>query len=221
MGAVAISAIGLTRLLAFSPPQTTPSTSPASKSWSDAVSQFLQIIVEPAGPQDDLATSPNVVVTKFHQAQRDDLDTLRIVARGMKTVALREYAGTPLTMASDISADMKDADIPAAVKRRLTPPSDDDEATKRANAVAAKWIATVLAAKGNEPIACVVLWRPTISATSTTKSSESDRQQVDPAVSPLFILLRGELFEGHIRIAQIAYGDPVEMDDDPPTPKGR
>jgi len=131
----------------------------------------------------------------------------------MKVVTTRAYLETPVMLASDIAADLKDSNLPEDVKRRLTP--SDDTAIKRANATAARWISTSLFTSGVEPVAVIVLWRDQPNGAEPSNSTTTDGDDTHEILAdrrlPTFILLKGEYLDGRFRVRQICYGDPLPL----------
>lgn len=129
---------------------------------------------------------------------------------GTVMLATLSYAQTPDTLATDLSTTLNSTDLPASLRKFMTPP--DPHSLRRANQTAQKWIAQQLQPRADQPVAAVVLYHPAAGDTP-------DRL--------LIVLASGELVGKDLfRINAIAFGpvqparqpDPTAPNAESPTP---
>jgi hypothetical protein len=186
----------------------------AGSGWPATLAAFASALVDASSDsaiEPFLAHAP--IIRQFNHPQQEALSMLRDGTSHTTIVATRAYAKTPDTLATDLAVDIRKADMPECVKRRLTP--SDDKDARRANATAARWIAESLFTSGPEPVGVIVLWR----ALSDDEQSSADDHAEDGTRMatrrlPLFVLVRGEQTDGRYRIRQICFGNPVTMGGD-------
>ncbi|MGH7177597.1 MAG: hypothetical protein ACREJC_09475, partial [Tepidisphaeraceae bacterium] len=116
-----------------------------------------------------------------------------------KIVSVRSYPRPPQTLATDLSADVRESGVSDSIKSRMTP--SDDQA-KAADATAASWVAAALGPTDSDPIGVIVLWPD--DAVSDANNSRDTRQL-------LFVLVKGESAGSGTRIVRISYGDPLQL----------
>jgi hypothetical protein len=186
--------------------------------WTGTVNAFAAALVDPT---DSAALrsllSDDVIVRQFNRAGRQDISHLRERVNGMNVMMSRAYLQTPVALAADIASAVKDVPLPGEIKRRLTPV--DDEALKRANATASKWISASLFTNGSEPVAVIALWsEDDVSSPSPATQpadgadGKQDSHNQPHIVMPLFILLKGDLVApDRMEISQICFGDPLVL----------
>ncbi len=192
------------------------STALQNGSAADVAPVFAQVVSDDAS------------VREFNRVQRSSLATLREKSLTHTLIASRAYSVTPSTLAGDLAADVRDADLPALAKRRLTPADEPD--LKRANSVASKWIDTTLMTSGAEPIGVLVFWEKDATADDSDAAADANRvrdvaeannppkESADVEAAshaarrvPLFVLVKGELVAGKYVIRQICYGNPIML----------
>ena len=107
-----------------------------SLAWPATLAAFASTLVD---ARSDAAIEPFLadaaIIRQFNRPQQETVASLRECTSHATTIlATRAYPKSPDTFATDLAADIKKADLPDCVKRRLTP--GDDKDSRRANATA-------------------------------------------------------------------------------------
>jgi hypothetical protein len=190
------------------------STATSASAWPATLAAFANALVDSSSDsalEPFLADAP--IIRRFNRPQQESIGSLRDGALHTTIIASRAYSKTPDTLATDLAADFKKADLPECVKRRLTP--GDDKDARRGNATAARWVAESLSTSSEEPVGVIVLWRPlTDDEQSSADDHADDRSHLTTKRLPLFVLVRGEQTDGRYRIRQICFGDPLPITGD-------
>jgi len=208
LAALALAA-GCVVLLAAAPagaqttqPAQSSSDNSTKSAWSATLSAFAHALLEsPLSSAIEPFLCEDAAIRRFNDTRRQTIAAVRDRACGATIITMRTYAGVPATLASDLGADLRESGLPDDVKRRFIP--GDERDTRRANEIAAKWVQTALNITGTEPVGVIVLWPREEADPPESDSTVADRRR------PLFILVKAELADGHYRIRQISYGDPV------------
>jgi len=182
--------------------QTTQPSSPLA--WPAVVCSAAEALVA-----DDVATFRSLMNEKasIRTFQKDgDVDVTCKAIQGARILGAHAYINPPLVMAADLAADFKNAtDLPEEIRKRMLPVDDDD--MKRANATAAQWVASALAAHPGEFVAVIVVWKDE----SVQPVSLTDQAPSQGAVQ--FVLLKGEeIAPGDFRISLALMGKPFISD---------
>lgn len=173
-------------------------TQPATTEWPARVEQLIECLVA-----QDVETAGTLLTaeTHIHRFQSNEVVTLaRLTAAANEgqLVSLRHYIGLPDTLAADLQQDLAgNQTLPEDVRGRFELRGDD--ATARANQVAANWVKSSIRVEPGSPLSVVVLWTPEPVLPSAELQSYQRRL--------IFILLRGESSDNP-RIVDIAYGFP-------------
>jgi hypothetical protein len=121
----------------------------------------------------------------------------------MSVVCVRGYTWPAPTIASDLAGDIKDFQaLPDSIQKQFQ--IRDDAAARRANFIAAQWVAETLKPEIGDLVALVVLWPnqgPAIASTDELGADVDARQ-------PMFVLVKARpLASDAFQITQVAYGD--------------
>jgi hypothetical protein len=179
---------------AATPPQQSGSAAPAAPvvvgPWEGAVQQFVSGLASGEMETAWSLVGPRARIDEFDPDAPATFARLTDLTRRTTLLGIHVYEVSPTTLAEDIAADVRGADIVPDDLRKRMMPRDEDEAA-RANATAAQWLAQSLTAEKGDPLAVVVLWDP-------------GETQV------LFILLKGVRSSGDkFQMTRVVFGNPL------------
>ena len=178
-----------------------PAESVAEQPWAKTVANFAKALSD----SDPAALVP--VLAESVQIEAFDAkggDAVHLLARARKGLLITNHAynAIPATMAGDIADALAKAEVPDTVKKDLTPP--DPAALKRANEVAAQWIAASLQAKPADSVGLVLFW--CVHANDKDNASTPDAKPGEL----VFVLVKADSgATPKPRIRAIAFGNPA------------
>jgi hypothetical protein len=178
-------------------------TQPAT-TWTQNVARVADALTgQNADPAAIGALVPTTAsITRFGSREPESPYRMLQQTREMTVVSLRGYTWPALTIASDLSADIKDStSLPESVQKQFD--LKDQADARRANTTAAQWVAGVLQPQTGEVVAVILLWPPAPAVASVAEFAETAE-----ARQPTFVLIKAQVISGdQFRITQIAYGD--------------
>ena len=182
--------------------QTVPATRPATtravdSAWSEELARLAAALIENEPAKLALQLRDCALIRTFASAAPLTPERLLGVTSGTTVVGTHAYARIPTSLASDLAADVKSADVPDSVRQNLTP--TDAAAEKHANEVASQWVEQVLQPAAGHGIGVIVLW----------PKNRLDNPGAAPK-RPLFVLVKADLADGRAVIRQIVFGDPLD-----------
>jgi hypothetical protein len=192
MRCLTVLALGLAL---FSAPVWGQATRPAApEGWSKAMDGLARAVAESDAGALAQALGDEATIQSFEGRSGDALHLLARLHKG-SLVVVRTYVGAPDTMASDVSDQVQQAQVPEDVKQRML--TGDERQARRANAIAAQWVSEILSAKADSLVGVVVFW--------------CDHADDGGEPEMVFVLVRGEAGEGGTKVKAITYGDPLRQ----------
>jgi hypothetical protein len=118
-----------------------------------------------------------------------------------KLVTVRTYQTVPQALAEDLAEDVTASKVvPDESKKQYVP--DGESAMRHANQTAAEWVRRSLEIEGSTGLVGVIMvWEPPSISTPNSRGG------------PVFMLIRGEVGEGHepaFQISRIVVGSPIK-----------
>jgi len=167
--------------------------------WPDVLARLGNALAEKDVRAVTALLDPPPLIRAFGSDAAQPAERLLAATMGGKVLSVHAYLGVPMTVATDVAADLKEAGdtVPQTVAQGLTPA--DDTAARRANETAAAWVAQVLK-PGPEELVGLILVCP------TDRRDPSDTA----ARHAVFVLIKGVAAGGGCAIQRIHFGDPLE-----------
>ena len=124
--------------------------------WAAVVEQLTKSLADSDAETLASLLSDTVVIQSFEHRLSDPLRFMGRTRRA-EVLSCRTYTHPGLTIASDVSDDLRASRIPEELRRRLA--LRDESHARRANSIAYHWVASAVAAKPGDTVTVMVLWR--------------------------------------------------------------
>lgn len=166
--------------------------------WRDSVDVLARAVsreISPGALVEKLL--PSASIRRFGESTVVSADRLLEQIPTKRTVAILIGTDPAVSLASDLWSEIQDDDsIPKDIRDQFSYPPGDE---RRANTIAARWLAAETGASPGDPVAMIVLFD------DGTADLEAGRTGREPVAH--VILLRGErINEDEIRISRIVHG---------------
>jgi hypothetical protein len=174
-------------------------TRPAPAGFSGAVEDVSEGLVSGDVSALNKLLDESATFGGFDADARHTAEQLIVATTGGAVVSLHAYGQLPANLASDLATDFSKADhLPEAIRKEMMP---DPANVVKANVTATQWIMQTLDPNRKQLIGVIVVWPREHKAAANLRPD---------LVRPIFVLLKGEIADGKVRVKQIVFGDPLD-----------